>query len=43
MSDTQVPPIDPEEEIDFMNVDETDFSSMTRAEQIRHGLGMATG
>ena len=36
MNQTLVPPIDPEEEIGFMNVDETDFSSMPRAEQIRH-------
>ena len=33
---TPIPPIDPEEEIGFMNIDETDFSSMNRAEQIRH-------
>lgn len=33
---TQVPKIDPEEEIGFMNIDETDFSSMSRPEQIRH-------
>jgi hypothetical protein len=36
MSQTLVPPIDPNEEIHFMNIDETDFASMTRAEQIRH-------
>ena len=28
--------INPEEEIPFMNIDETDFTSMGRAEQIRH-------
>ncbi|MBT4864514.1 MAG: hypothetical protein HON53_05245, partial [Planctomycetaceae bacterium] len=33
---TPIPPIDPEEEIGFMNIDETDFASMNRAEQIRH-------
>ena len=31
-----VPQISPDEEIDFMHIDETDFSSMSRAEQIRH-------
>ena len=36
MSQTTVPPIDPSEIIDFMRVDDTDFSSMQRAEQIRH-------
>ena len=36
MNQTLVPSIDPEEEIGFMNIDETDFSSMSRAEQIRH-------
>lgn len=36
MSQATVPPIKPEEEIDFMNIDETDFSSMSRPEQIRH-------
>ena len=36
MSDATIPAIDPEEQIDFMNIDETDFSSMSRAEQIRH-------
>jgi hypothetical protein len=35
MNQTVVPPINPEEEIDFMNIDEIDFSSMSRAEQIR--------
>ncbi len=33
---SKVPPIPPEEEIRFMHIDETDFSSMSRAEQIRH-------
>jgi hypothetical protein len=36
MSQTEVPQINPEEEIGFMNIDETDFSSMSRAEQIRY-------
>ena len=36
MPQTQVPQIDPEEEIGFMNLDETDFTSMTRPEQIRY-------
>ena len=36
MSQTPVPPISPEEEIHFMNIDETDFGSMSRPEQIRH-------
>ena len=36
MSQTPVPTIDPEEEIGFMNIDETDFSTMSRAEQIRY-------
>lgn len=36
MSQAAVPPIDPEEIIDFMNLDETDFGSLSRAEQIRH-------
>ena len=30
MPQTQVPQIDPEEEIGFINLDETDFTSMTR-------------
>ncbi len=33
---TQVPSIDPEEEIGFMNIDETNFTSMNRAQLIRH-------
>ena len=36
MRDTIVPSIDPKEQIDFMNIDETDFSAMSRPEQIRH-------
>lgn len=36
MNETTVPAIDPSEEIPFMNIDETDFASMSRAEQIRH-------
>lgn len=36
MSPTKVPPIAPEEEIGFMNIDRTDFASMSRPEQIRH-------
>ncbi len=36
MKQSSVPPIDPEEQIHFMNIDETDFSSMSRARQIRH-------
>lgn len=32
----QVPFIDPEEEIGFMNIDETNFTSMNRAQLIRH-------
>lgn len=36
MNQTPVPPIAPEEEIGFMNIDETDFAAMSRAEQIRH-------
>ena len=35
MSKTAVPPIDPQEQIGFMNVDRTDFSGMPRPEQIR--------
>ncbi len=35
MTQASVPPISPEEEIGFMNIDETDFSGMSRAEQIR--------
>ena len=34
--DTQIPEIHPDEVIDFMTVDETDFSTFTRAQQIRH-------
>ena len=36
MNPAPVPAIDPKEEIGFMNIDETDFSSMSRAGQIRH-------
>ncbi|MGE5192163.1 MAG: phytanoyl-CoA dioxygenase family protein [Deltaproteobacteria bacterium] len=36
MNPTQVPPIKPEEEIGFMNIDTTDFRGMSHAEQIRH-------
>ena len=36
MASTEVPPIDPQEIIEFMNVDETDFSSMSRSDQIRN-------
>ena len=31
-----IPKIDPDELIDFMNIDETDFGSFTMAQQIRH-------
>ncbi len=36
MNQATVPQIRPEEEIGFMRIDATDFSSLTRAEQIRH-------
>jgi hypothetical protein len=36
MNQTQVPPINPEEKIGFMNIDHTDFRGMQRSEQIRH-------
>ena len=36
MEPRQVPPIDLANEPDFMTVDQTVFSSMSRAEQIRH-------
>lgn len=36
MTPTSRPAIDPNEEIGFMNLDETDFSSFTRPQQIRH-------
>ncbi|MCA9111079.1 MAG: phytanoyl-CoA dioxygenase family protein, partial [Planctomycetaceae bacterium] len=36
MSQTKMPPIPPEEEIGFMNIDRTDFAAMSRPEQIRH-------
>jgi len=35
MNKTLIPPIKPEEEIPFMNIDKVDFSSISRAEQIR--------
>ncbi|MFQ5731660.1 MAG: phytanoyl-CoA dioxygenase family protein [Planctomycetaceae bacterium] len=36
MHETQLPPSQPGDEVDFMNVDETEFASMGRPEQIRH-------
>ena len=36
MEPAQVPQIDMANEPDFMNIDETNFSSMSRSEQIRH-------
>lgn len=36
MKESKAPRIDPDEEIPFMNVDDSDFSSMTRAQQLRH-------
>ena len=36
MNQTPVPSITPEEEIGLMHIDETDFATMSRAEQIRH-------
>jgi hypothetical protein len=36
MNSSQVPSTSPQPEVDFMNIDEADFSSMSRAEQIRH-------
>jgi ectoine hydroxylase-related dioxygenase (phytanoyl-CoA dioxygenase family) len=36
ISDKPVTQSSPEDEVDFMNVDETDFFSMSRPEQIRH-------
>ena len=36
MKNVTTPTIDPEELIDFMNVDETDFSSLTSQQRIRH-------
>ena len=35
MNNTPVPSVNPEDEIPFMNIDQTDFRSMGRAEQIR--------
>jgi hypothetical protein len=36
MNQAHIPPIRPEEEIGFMNIDATDFRNMSSAEQIRH-------
>lgn len=36
MSATTTPPLPPEEIIGFMHIDQTDFASFTRAQQIRH-------
>jgi len=36
MNAAPVPAINPDDEIPFMNIDTTDFRSMSRAEQIRH-------
>ena len=36
MQQPQVSKIDPEEQIGFMNVDDTDFSTFSRGQQIRH-------
>ncbi|MFP6677943.1 MAG: phytanoyl-CoA dioxygenase family protein [Pirellulaceae bacterium] len=36
MSEVVIPSIDPNEELPFQNIDETDFRGMSRAEQIRH-------
>ena len=36
MNSSQVPSASPQSEADFMKIDETDFASMPRAEQIRH-------
>ena len=36
MNETTIPEIAPEEIIDFMNIDRTDFGSFTRAQQVRH-------
>ena len=36
MKETDIPVIDPNEVIDFMNIDETDFRSFTLAQRIRH-------
>jgi hypothetical protein len=35
MPETAIPKIDPEEQIDFMNIDSTEFKSMSRSDQIR--------
>jgi hypothetical protein len=36
MTQTQMPQTDPKEAIGFMNIDETDFRSMTRPQHLRH-------
>ena len=36
MNEQKLPPTEPAEEVDFMHIDETDFSSMSRPQQIRH-------
>lgn len=36
MDPAPVPAISPDEEIPFMNVDQTDFAAMSRSQQIRH-------
>ena len=36
MNSTDARSLNPQREADFMNIDETDFASMSRAEQIRH-------
>lgn len=36
MNKTLAPSISPDDEVGFMNIDTTDFTSMVRAEQIRH-------
>ena len=36
MEETTIPEIDPNEIIDFMNIDQTDFESFTLAQQIHH-------
>ena len=35
MPQTPAPKISPEDEVGFMNIDQTDFTSMTRPQQIR--------
>ena len=36
MNEQKLPPTEPAEEVDFMHIDETDFSSMSRPQQIQH-------